>query len=132
MADATPSPWPAGSWLVQNLGCLACTLPQGVTLMPTTPPRDQKLTLEEQGANQALHARRLWSEHVSSSVKRCRIVTARIRLWKAGVRDLVMALGCALHNFRVRLTPGQWHLPGRSSLCARGRACRHHHGWLQC
>jgi hypothetical protein len=29
----------------------------------------------------------------------------RIRLWKAGVRDLVMELCCALHNFRVRLTP---------------------------
>jgi hypothetical protein len=31
----------------------------------------------------------------------------RIRLWKDGVRDLVMELCCALHNFRVRLTPWQ-------------------------
>jgi len=31
----------------------------------------------------------------------------RIRLWKQGVRDLVMELCCALHNFRVRLTPWQ-------------------------
>jgi hypothetical protein len=46
-------------------------------------------------------------EHVNSSVKRCRIVKDRIRLWKAGVRDLVMELCCALHNFRVRLTPWQ-------------------------
>jgi hypothetical protein len=44
---------------------------------------------------------------VNSSVKRCRIVKDRIRLWKAGVRDLVMAIYCALHNFRVRLTPWQ-------------------------
>ena len=29
----------------------------------------------------------------------------RIRLWKEGVRDLVMELCCALHHFRVRLTP---------------------------
>jgi hypothetical protein len=29
---------------------------------------------------------------VNSSVKRCRIVKDRIRLWKAGVRDLVMEL----------------------------------------
>jgi len=29
----------------------------------------------------------------------------RIRLWKQGVRDLVMEICCALHNFRVRLTP---------------------------
>jgi beta,beta-carotene 9',10'-dioxygenase len=45
--------------------------------------------------------------HVNSSVKRCRIVKDRIRLWKAGVRDLVMELCCALHNCRVRLTPWQ-------------------------
>jgi hypothetical protein len=42
-----------------------------------------------------------------SSVKRCRIVKDRIRLWKAGIRDLVMERCGALHNFRVRLTPWQ-------------------------
>ena len=31
----------------------------------------------------------------------------RIRLWKEGVRDVVMERCCALHNFRVRLTPWQ-------------------------
>jgi hypothetical protein len=34
-------------------------------------------------------------------------VKDRIRLWKAGIGDLVMELCCALHNFRVRLTPWQ-------------------------
>jgi hypothetical protein len=28
-----------------------------------------------------------------------------IRMWKAEVRDMVMEIGCALHNFRFRLTP---------------------------
>ena len=28
-----------------------------------------------------------------------------MRLWKQGIRDLVMELCCDLHNFRVRLTP---------------------------
>jgi hypothetical protein len=28
-------------------------------------------------------------------------------LWKQGIRDRVMELCCALHNFRVRLTPWQ-------------------------
>ena len=46
-------------------------------------------------------------EHVHSSVKHCRIVKDRIRLWKQGVRDLVLELCWALHNFRVRLTPWQ-------------------------
>ena len=56
-------------------------------------------------ANQALHQRRLRIDHVHSSAKRCRIIKDRMRLWKEGVRDLVMELCCALHNFRVRVTP---------------------------
>ena len=61
--------------------------------------------MEETRANQALHPRRRRIEHVNSSVKRWRLVKDRIRLWKQGVRDLVMELCCALHNFRVRRTP---------------------------
>jgi len=73
--------------------------------MPTKKPRGAELTLEQRLANQVLHQRRLRIEHVNSSVKRCRIVKDRIRLWKEGVRDLMMELCCALHNFRVRLHP---------------------------
>jgi DDE superfamily endonuclease len=107
IAEATPYPLPAGSGLLQDLGFLAFTLPQVEILMPTKKPRGQELTVEQQRANQALHQRRLRIEHVNSSVKRCRIVKDRIRLWKEGVRDLVMERCCALHNFRVRLTPWQ-------------------------
>jgi DDE superfamily endonuclease len=91
--------------LLQGLGFLAFTLPQVEILMPTKQPRGQELTREQHRANQALHQRRLRIEHVNSSVKRGRIVQDRIRLWKEGVRDLVMEICCALHNFRVRLTP---------------------------
>jgi DDE superfamily endonuclease len=93
--------------LLQALGFLACTLPHVESLMPTKKPRGAELTLEQDLTNQALHQRRLRIEHVNSSVKRCRIVKDRIRLWKQGVRDLVMARCCALHNFRVRLSPWQ-------------------------
>jgi hypothetical protein len=51
--------------------------------------------------------RRVRIEHVNRSVKRCRMVHETNRLRKAGVRDLVMEVCCALHNFRVRLTPWQ-------------------------
>jgi hypothetical protein len=105
IADATPCPIPAGSRLLQDLGVLAFTLPQVEILMPTKKPRGEDLTREQQRTNQALHQRRLRIEHVSSSVKRCRIVKDRIRLWKGGVRDRVMERCCALHNFRVRLSP---------------------------
>jgi hypothetical protein len=105
IADATPYPLPAGSQLLQDLGFLAFTLPQVEVLMPTRKPRGQELTLEQQLANEMLNHRRRRIEHVNSSVKRCRIVKDRLRLWKQGVRDLVMELCCALHNFRVRLNP---------------------------
>jgi DDE superfamily endonuclease len=107
IAEATPYPLPAGSQLLQDLGFLAFTLPQVEICMPTKKPRGQELSWEEKLANQALHQRRLRIEHVHSSVKRCRMVKDRLRLWKDGVRDLVMELCCALHNFRVRLTPWQ-------------------------
>ena len=90
---------------MQDLGFLAFTLPEVAILMPTKKPCGQELTREHQRANQALHQRWLHIEHVNSRVKRCRIVKDRLRLWKQGVRDLVMELCCALHNFRVRLNP---------------------------
>jgi hypothetical protein len=92
---------------LQDLGFLSFMLPQVAILMPTKKPRGAELTLEQHLANQVLNQRRLRIEHVHSSVKRCRMVKDRIRLWKAGVRDLVMELCCALHNFRVRLNPWQ-------------------------
>jgi hypothetical protein len=107
IADATPYALPPGSQLLQDLGFLAFTLPEVEILMPTRKPRGQEFTVEEQLANQALHQRRLRIEHVNSSVKRCRIVKDRLRLRKQGIRDLVIELCCALHNFRVRLSPWQ-------------------------
>jgi DDE superfamily endonuclease len=92
--------------LLQALGFLAFTLPQVEILMPIKKPCGEELTLAQQRANPALHQRRLRIEHVNSSIKRCRIVKDRIRLWKEGVRDLVMKLCCALYNCRVRLPPG--------------------------
>ena len=75
--------------------------------MPTKKPRGEDRTLEPHMANQGLHERRLRIEQGHSRVKRCRIVKDRIRLWKEGVRDRVMEICCALHHFRVRLTPWQ-------------------------
>ena len=69
LTDATPYPLPAGSRLLQDLGFLAFTLPQVDLLMPTKKPRGQELPLEEQRANQALHARRLRIEHVNGSIR---------------------------------------------------------------
>jgi hypothetical protein len=106
-ADATPSPLPAGSRLLQDLGFLASTLPHVEVIMPTRKPRGRVLTRAQQATNRCIARRRVRIEHVNSSVKRCRIVHDTGRLRKAGVRDRVMEVCCALHNFRVRLTPWQ-------------------------
>jgi hypothetical protein len=93
--------------LLQDLGFLAFTLARVAIIMPTRKPRGRELTRAQKAANRRIARRRVRIEHVNSSVKRCRIVHDTNRLRKAGVRDLVMEVCCALHNFRVRLTPWQ-------------------------
>jgi hypothetical protein len=107
IAEATPYPLPAGSRWLQDLGCLALTLDQVEIIMPTRKPRGRALTRAQRGAHRRLARRRVRIEHVNRSVKRCRIVHDICRLRRAGVRDLLMEVGCGLHHFRVRLTPGQ-------------------------
>jgi hypothetical protein len=107
IADAIPYPLPAGSRLRQDLGFLAFTLDQVELIMPTRKPRGRALTRAQKAANRRIARRRVRIEHVNSSVKRCRIVHDTSWLRKAGVRDVVMEVCCALHYFRVRLTPWQ-------------------------
>jgi hypothetical protein len=107
IADATPYPLPAGSRLLQDLGFLAFTLDQVEIIMPTRKPRGRNLTRAQKAAHRRIARRRVRIEHVNSRVKRCRMVHDASRLRKAGVRDRVMEVCCALHNFRVRLNPWQ-------------------------
>ena len=104
-AEATPSPFPAGSRLLQDLGFLAFTLDHVQIIMPTRKPRGRTLMRAQKSANRRIARRRVRIEHVNSSIKRCRIVHDTNRLRKAGVRDRVMEVCRALHNFRVRLIP---------------------------
>ncbi len=103
----TPPHRPVRAQLTHPVPQAEPLLPQVEILMPTKKLHGEELTREQQRANQALHHRRLRIAHGNRSVKRCRVAKDRIRLWKDGVRDLVMEICCALHNFRVRLTPWQ-------------------------
>jgi hypothetical protein len=76
-------------------------------IMPTRKLRGRTLTRSQKAANRRIARRRVHIEHVNSSVKRCRIVHDTCRLRKMVIRDLIMEVCCALHNFRVRLTPWQ-------------------------
>ena len=106
-AEATPSPLPAGSQRLQDLGFLALTLPQVEVRRPTQKPRGRALTRTQTAAKRRLARRRVRLEHVNSRVKRGRVGHETNRLRKAGVRDRLME-GCgARHHFRVRFTPWQ-------------------------
>ena len=105
IADTTPYPLPAGSHLLQDLGFQAFTLEGVDIIQPTKKPRGRELTPEQKEDNREISRRRVRIEHVNSSVKRCRMLKETIRMWKAGIRDMVMEIGCGLHNFRVRVTP---------------------------
>jgi len=105
IADGTPYPLPQGSELLQDLGFLAFTLDGVRCTIPFKKPRGGTLTDEQKALNQEVARRRVRIEHVNSSVKRCRIVKDTIRVFRDGARDMVAEVCCALHNFRVRLSP---------------------------
>jgi len=104
MAEATPYSVPAGSRWLQDLGCLACTRDQVEIIMPPRKPRGRALTCAQKAVNRRMARRHVRIEHVNSRIKRGRIVHDTSRLRKAGVRDRVLEVCCARHNFRVRLT----------------------------
>jgi hypothetical protein len=104
-ADETLYPLPQGSHLLQDLGFLGFKLESVVIEMPIKKPRGGKLTDEQKATNQALSRRRVAIEHVNSGVKRCRILKDVCRLLRNGTRDLIMEIGCALHNFRLHFRP---------------------------
>ena len=106
-AEAHPSPWPAASRWLPELGCLAFTLDHVESLMPTQQPRGRALTRAQTAAHRRLAPRRVRIAPVNSRVKRCRMVHDPCRLRKAGVRETIMDICCAWQHFRVRLSPWQ-------------------------
>jgi hypothetical protein len=77
------------------------------TRMPTKTPCGQTLGMGPHVAHQVLHCRQLRIKPVNGRVQRCRTVQDRSCLWHEGIRARVLDLCCALHAFRVRLTPWQ-------------------------
>ncbi len=105
IADDCLYPLPAGSELWQDLGFLAYEL-DGVTMhTPAKKPKGGSLTDEQRVANHQKSSIRVRIEHVNSSVKRCRTLRDLLRLHHPHLHDLLMEIGCGLHNFRIRLTP---------------------------
>jgi hypothetical protein len=99
---AEPYPLPAESRLLQDLGFMAFTLPQVEILMPRKKPPGAELSPAQQRANPLPPTADRACQQQRQALSR-----RQSRLWKQGVRDVVMETCCALHNFRLRLTPWQ-------------------------
>lgn len=105
IADTTPYPLPAGSQRLQDGGFQALTVDGVEIIEPTKKPRGHTWTRAPKARHRNIARRRVRIAHVNSRVKRCRTLQETLRRWKAGGRDMVREIGCALHNLRVRLTP---------------------------
>lgn len=105
IADASPYPLPDGGTLIDDLGFLGYRLPGVKHTRPFKKPKGGQLAPEQQAHNQRVAKVRVLIEHIIASIKRCRIVKDKIRLWKDGVRDILMEVCCGLHNFRLRINP---------------------------
>ena len=107
IAEAPPSPVPAGSRWLQDLGVPALTRSQVEGIMPTKQPRGRALTRAPKAANQRIARRRGRLAPVTSRVTHGRMGHETNRRRKVGVRAVVRAVCGALPHFRVRLTPWQ-------------------------
>jgi hypothetical protein len=109
MADQEAYDLPAGTSLYQDLGFQGFAV-AGVTIhQPTKKPRGGELTPEQRAANRAIASVRMRIEHVIGSVKRCRIVKDKLRLWREHIRDRLMETCCGLHNFRLCYRPWSYN-----------------------
>ena len=76
--------------------------PEGVVVqMPQKKPRSKDLTDEQKLSNKKKASVRVTIEHIIGRVKIYRILKDRIRMYKQGIKDLVMEIGCALLNFKL-------------------------------
>ncbi len=98
---------PAGSVLYQDMGFQGFAVATVTIQQPTKKPRGGELTPAQKEANRRIASEKMRIEHTICSVKRCRIVKDKIRYWQDTIRDIVTAIACGLHNFRLRYRP--WH-----------------------
>ena len=107
VADQTPYPLPKGSRLSQDSGFQGFSLPDVAILQPKKKPKGQALSDLDKSLNRWHASLRIRIEHAIGGVQRLRIVKDKLRNWKDGFRDSIMAIACGLHNLRLKFRP--WH-----------------------
>ena len=105
LADVEAYRLPAESILYQDKGFQGFAV-DGVTIVqPKKKPRGGALTDEEKEENSRINKIRVLVEHAIGSVKRCRIVRDKFRMWREHIHDMIMETCCGLHNFRLKYRP---------------------------
>jgi hypothetical protein len=93
--------FPVGIVLHQDLGFQGHN-PIGIVVqMPHKKPRKGELTEQQKEQNKQRASVRVKVEHMIGKVKIYRILKDTIRMWRQGIKDLVMELACALYNFKI-------------------------------
>ncbi len=69
-------------------------------IIPDKKPKNKELTVEQKASNKQKSKIRVRIEHAISGVKRLQILKHKLRMKKYEQPDLVMLIGCGLHNFR--------------------------------
>lgn len=105
IADATPYPLPPGSELLQDLGDLGFTLPDVTMIMPHKKANKQPLTDDQKATNRQIGRRRVFVEHIISTIKRCAILQTDLRLRADHIRDTVVEIASGFHNLRIQHRP---------------------------
>lgn len=94
--------FPDGAFVWKDLGYQGSMLGNILCFEPHKKPKNAELTKDQKAENELIAAIRIVVEHAISGVKRCRIVKETIRLYDYHLRDNVLAVCTALHNFRVK------------------------------
>lgn len=102
LADEEALHFEPGQVLRQDTGYQGYSPAGAVVIQPQKKPRKAELSMAQKAANQAISSKRVVIEHAINGVKRLHCLSGRLRLRGCAIRDLLMRVGTALHNFRVQ------------------------------
>lgn len=105
---------PLDSILYQDLGFQGFMVTAVQIQQPHKKPRGGELTPAAKAENRQMAQMRIRIEHVMSSIKRCRIVKDKLRLWREHIHDRVMETCCGLHNVRLQFRPWTYSVSHQS------------------
>ena len=104
IANEYPLILPNESVLKQDLGFVGHYPKGAIVEIPFKKPQKSELTFGQKIYNKIFSATRVVIEHANSGVKRLRMIKDTVRIHSTVFRDNLIAVACALHNFRVKST----------------------------